>query len=88
MLCCGEERSTPFCPQCGRRTTCPKAMVLGLVRWHLARANERVGRLESDRNVGGEEMAQAQKAAAEWQACLDWLESIPEGAGRQDNLGK
>jgi hypothetical protein len=68
--CCGEERATAFCPDCGKRLAVDART--GLVA-HCRRQVEQWQRCVDEPDIGDRHLTSAKKNLAKWQSWLDWV---------------
>lgn len=88
MFCCGEERTTPFCPMCGRDTTdtSPLGELLAHVRKH-AKASAAFARNEQAR-LGREDTEYIKKLLRTRDRWMLWSQSLAEMISRDANTKK
>lgn len=78
--CCGEERTTAFCPDCGAALCHPvKAGLIGHLRWNVRKAKTKAD--QGERKLEGEPgngiwetmLSHYRSEQARWQSWLDWV---------------
>ena len=85
MKCCGENRSTPFCPLCGRKLEAEPLLTLkAYVRAHAEQLGRRLEilkaqyareELEEDRSFLGKNIQSCERHFQKWREWLDALEA-------------
>lgn len=76
--CCGQDRTTPYCPMCGKQLVLPPAEeLLAYVRFMGVNAEREREKVEKARyRDGGERLKQATENAAKWKRWADALEKL------------
>ena len=79
MTCCGGDRTTPFCPECGKHLGM-KADVAQYMRAQLGKAETRladlsgaVAKQEDPRDCLLKCVERTKSRVAKWQSRLDWV---------------
>lgn len=83
MICCGEERETAFCPDCGKSLRGCLTTLLTYCRNHEKTLKTHVDRLTADAQSGkrGGRLAETNRRHAKWKDWADALEALLKKKG-------
>lgn len=82
MKCCGQERTTRFCPECGKPTNNPLFTLLAHCKPHLDQAKTRLAwTISQNREHDEFRIAKQQASVDKWQEWMDALERAIQGDG-------
>ena len=83
MICCGEHRTTPFCPQCGKPITASLCSLLAYLRKMQAQCEQQAEArkqraVEMKRGADAPFVVRRVNAATKWKAWADAVEKSLE----------